>query len=81
MSGGIELRELGDRGHLTKQTQPIEPPLIDRAGGPGQLRGPTDLALDFLDELADLCRRRLGLLTLNADQRSLVLLIGEPDFG
>ena len=78
-AGRIELRELGDRRHLPQEPQPVEPPLIDGAGGPGQLRGPPHLALDLLDELADLGRRRLGLLALDADQGCLVLLKGEDD--
>ena len=80
VAGRIELRELGDRRHLPQQPQPVEPPLIDGAGGPGQLRGPSHLALDLLDELADLGRRGLGLLALDADQGCLVLLKGEDDF-
>ena len=77
--GRVELRELGDRRHLPQQSQSIEPPLIDCAGGPGQLRGPPYLALDFLDELADLGRRGLGLLALDPDQGRLVLLKREYD--
>src|SRR6516162_2191052 len=46
----------------------------------GELRSPPHLALDFLDELADLGRRRLGLLALDADQGLLVLLKGKPEF-
>ena len=80
-SGRIELRKLGDRRHLAQQPQPVKTPLVDGACRPRQLRGPSDLALDLLDELADLGRRRLGLLALDADEGSLVLLIGEPDFG
>ena len=80
-TGRIELRELGDRGHLAQQPQPVKTPLIDGAGRPGQLRGPPDLALDLLDELTDLGCRRLRLLALDADEGSLVLLIGKPDFG
>ena len=79
--GRIELRKLGDGGHLPQEPQPVKTPLIDGAGRPRQLRGPPDLALDFLDELPDLGCRRLRLLALDSDERSLVLLIGEPDFG
>ena len=67
-AGGIELRELGDGRHLAQEPQSVETPLIDGAGGPGQLRGPSHLALDLLDELADLGRCRLGLFALDADQ-------------
>jgi hypothetical protein len=80
VAGRIELRELGDRRHLPQQPQSIEPPLVDGAGGPRQLRGPPHLALDLFDELADLGRRGLGLLALDADQGCLVLLKGEDDF-
>ena len=79
-SGRVELRKLGDRRDLTQQSQPIEAALVDGSGRPRQLSGPPDLALDLLDERADLRRRRLRLLALDADQRGLVLLIGEPDF-
>src|SRR5215203_5521346 len=58
---------------------PVEAALLERARRPGQLHGPAELAFDLLDELADLCSRGLGLLALDADQRRLVLLVGEPD--
>ena len=70
----IELRQLGDRRHLAQETQRVEAALLQRARRPGQLHGPAELALDLLDELADLRRRGLGLLALDADQRRLVLL-------
>jgi hypothetical protein len=38
-----------------------------------------ELAFDFLDELADLRRRCLGLLVLNPDQGGLVLAIIEEN--
>ena len=75
----FELRQLGDGRHLAQETQRVEAALLERARRPGQLHGPAELALDLLDELADLCRRGLGLLALDADQRRLVLLVGEPD--
>ena len=75
----IHLGEFGDRGHLTQQPQRVEPALLDRARRPRQLRGPAELALDLLDELADLGGRRLGLLVLDPDQRGLVLAIIEED--
>ena len=75
LAGRIELRQLGDRGHLAQETQRVEAALLERARRPGQLHGPAELALDLLDELADLRRRGLGLLALDADQRRLVLLV------
>ena len=80
LAAGVELGELGDRRHLAQQAQRVEAALLQRARGPRQLRGPADLALDVLDELADLGGRGLGLLALDAGQRLLVLLIREPDF-
>src|SRR5262249_41917826 len=62
-----------------QQPQGVEPALLDRACRPRQLRGPTQLALDLLDELADLRGGGFRLLALNADQRGLVLLIVEED--
>ena len=76
----IELGKLGDRRHLPEQAQRVETALLERTRGPRQLRGPTDLALDLADELADFGGGRLRLLVLDADERGLVLLIGEPDF-
>ena len=67
-AGGIELREFGDGRHLAQEPQSVETSLIDGARGPRRLRGPPHLALDLLDELADLGRCRLGLLALDADQ-------------
>ncbi len=49
--GGIELRKLGDGGHLAQQPQGVEAALLDRAGRPRQLRGPAELALDLLATL------------------------------
>ena len=79
LARGIDLRQFGDGGDLAQQPQRVEAALLDRARRPRQLRGPAELAFDFLDELADLRRRRLGLLALDADQRGLVLLIVEID--
>src|SRR6185437_14430390 len=79
--------ELGDCRHLAKQPERIEPALLDRAAAlfvspadrPRKLRGPAELAFDLLDELADLCGRRLRLLLLDPDQRRLVLAVIEND--
>ena len=78
-AGGVELSELGDGGHLAQQPQGVEAALLDRARRPRQLRGPAELALDLLDELADLGGGGFRLLALDADQRRLVLLIIEED--
>ena len=79
MTGGIELGKLGDRRHLTQKPQSIEAPLLERARQPRQLGGPTDLSLNLVNELADLGCGGLGLFVLNAEQRGLIFLIGEPD--
>ena len=71
LAGGVELRKLGDCRDLAQQAPGVDPPLLQRARGPGQLRRPAELGLDLPDELADLVRRRLGLLVLDADERSL----------
>ncbi len=76
---GIDLRQFGDGGHLAQQPQRVEAPLLEGAVRPRQLRGPADLAFDLGDELLDLAGGALRLLALDADQRSLVLLVGEPD--
>jgi hypothetical protein len=73
--GRIDLRELGDGGNLTQQAQRVESPVVERSRRPRQLSGPAELALDLLDELADLGRGGFGLFALNADQRRLVLAI------
>ena len=75
----VDLGELGDRRHLAQQPQRVEAALLQRAGRPGQLRGPADLAFDFADELPDLAGRGLRLLALDADQRGLLFLIREVD--
>ena len=66
-----ELSQLGDGGDLPQQSRGVEPPLLDRASRPRQLRGRPTVP----DELADLGGRSLGLLALNADERSLIFLI------
>jgi hypothetical protein len=78
-AGGVELGELGDGGHLAQQPQRVEAALLDRTGRPRQLRGPAELALDLLDELADLGGGGFRLFALDADERRLVLLIIEED--
>src|SRR5262249_8262576 len=57
----------------------IEAALLDQAGRPRQLRGPAELAFDLADELPQLGRRRFHLLTLDTDERCLMLPIGEKD--
>src|SRR5712691_11979270 len=79
LAGGVDLRELGDGWNLAKEPQPVEAALLDRARRPRQLRGPAELALDLLDELADLGGGSLGLLALDADLRRLILSIIEQD--
>src|SRR6516165_11127911 len=78
-AGCVELRELGDGRNLTEQPQPIKTPLLNGAGRPRQLRRPAHLALDLLDEKADLLGRPFRLLALNADQRLGMLAVGEKD--
>ena len=80
LAAGIDLRKLGDRRNLTQQTQRIEAALFDGPGGPEQLRRPAHLTFDFLDELADLGRRRLRLLMLDLDQCVSMFPIGNPYF-
>ena len=78
-AAGIELRKLGNGRHLAQQPQRIEAALLDRPRRPRQLRGPAELALDLLDELADLGGGGFRLFALDADKRRLVLLIVEED--
>ena len=79
LAGRINLRQFGNSRHLPQQPQRIKPALLNRARRPRQLRRPAQLAFDFLDELADLCRCGLGLFVLNADQGCLVLTVVEED--
>src|SRR5215471_6952158 len=79
LAGCIELRELGDGGNLTEQPQPIKTPLLNGTGRPRQLRRPAHLALDLLNEEANLLGGPLRLLALNADQGLGVLAVGEKD--
>jgi hypothetical protein len=57
----------------------IEAALLDRARRPRQLRRPAELALNLLDELADLGGGGFRLFALDADERRFVLLIVEVD--
>ena len=79
VAGGVDLRQFGDRRHLAQQAKRIEAPLIERAVGPRQLRGPAHLTVDLGDEFLDLVGGGLRLQALGLDQRRLVLTIGEPD--
>src|SRR5262249_53474667 len=78
-AGGVELGELGGGGHWPQYPQGVEAALLDRGRRPRQLRGPAELALDLLDELADLGGGGFRLFALDADERRLVLLIIEQD--
>ena len=75
VAGRVDLGEFGDRRHLSQQPQRIETALLQRAGRPGQLRGPADLAFDLADELADLAGGGFRLLALDTHQRRLLFLI------
>ena len=79
LAAGVDLRQLGNGGHLPQQPQRIEAALLDRAGRPGQLRRPAELALNLLDELSDLGGGGFRLFALNADEGNLVLLVVEVD--
>src|SRR6516225_1980273 len=79
LASGVELGKLGDGRYLTEQPQSIKTPLLNGAGRPRQLRRPAHLALDLLDEEANLLGGPFRLLTLNADQRLGVLAVGEKD--
>ena len=76
---GIELPHLGDRRHLTQQPEIILAALVERRGGPLRMRRPADLALDLVDKPLDALGRRERLLLLQADQRGLGFLVGEPE--
>src|SRR5262249_58563849 len=76
---GINLREFRDRRDLAQQTHGVDSTLRQCCPNPGQLRGPSELSLDLPYELTDLARRRLGLLALNAEEGTLVLLIKKRD--
>ena len=80
MAGGVDLRQFGDRRHLAQQAQRVEAALLQRPVGPRQLGRPADLALDLRDEFLDLGGGGFRLFALDADQRGLVVPVGEPDF-
>src|SRR5215470_7454091 len=75
----VDLFKLGNCRHLAKQAPGVDPALFKRARVPRQLNGPAELRLDPVDELADLGRGHFGLLALNADERSPMLSVEEPD--
>src|SRR5215831_14914257 len=77
LAGGVELGKLGDGGYLTEQPQSIKTSLLNGAGRPRQLGRPAHLALDLLDEEANLLGGPFRLLALNADQRLGVLAVGK----
>ncbi len=78
-AAGVDLRQLGNCGHLPQQPQCIEAALLDGAGRPRQLRRPAELALDLLAELPDLGGGGFRLFALDADEGNLVLLVVEVD--
>ena len=72
---------LGDGGHLAEEPQVVQAPLLRcrPLGKVGGTRRPRDLGDDPMKEFLDAGRRRFRLLALHADQRRLVLLVGEID--
>ena len=79
MPAAIELRELGDGRHLAQEALGIKTALFKGSRIPRQLRGPADLIFDLANELADLAGSGRGLLVLQADEKSGLLLLGKPD--
>src|SRR6185295_17657160 len=64
---------VADGRNLPEQAGEVVTPVVKRIGRPGYLRGPADLALQLLEELADLVRRSLGLRALHADAEARVI--------
>ena len=54
------MRQLGDSRHLAQEPNSVKAALIERAGGPGQLRGPPDLRLDLPNEQAEAAAAKIG---------------------
>jgi hypothetical protein len=77
--GGVELGDRGHGWHQAQQTRRIHFPFIERFGTPRQQRRPRQLALDFLDVLADFRRGGFGLFLLNSCQQNVHLPIRKPD--
>ena len=71
----IDFGDLGNRRHLPEETHQIVSPVFNIFVGPRQLRGPTNLSLNFPDKLADFGRCRFALSSLNANEQSPLLLI------
>src|SRR5262249_1397397 len=77
----VEMKDLGDSGHVAK-----EPQIVDLALLPGRrgivergLGRPAHLSLYVLDELLDPRSRRNGLLVLDPDEPVLRLLVGKVE--
>ena len=79
LAAAVDERDLGDGGRLAQQAIVIDPPLLEPRGvrQQRQLRGPADLGLDLLDELADHRGRRDGLLLLDLGECLFLALVGE----
>ena len=68
------MRQFGDRGNLAQQAQAVEAPLLDGVSRPSQLRGPSHLTLDLLEELTDLGGCALGRLAYEQCLQSVAFL-------
>jgi hypothetical protein len=80
-SPGVELRNLGQRRHLTQQADCVQRPFVPRACAPRQLGRPSQLAFDLFEELADLLRDEFRLPALDAKEKRLLLLVRNPNIG
>ena len=78
-SGSIELRDVGDFGHLAQELQEFDAAQLDVAGIELRERGIGQLLLDLANVLLDARRCRDRLLLLQIAERGLVLLIREID--
>ena len=78
MPGGIEARDLHDRGHQAQQPQCVGLPLFRCLLRPDELLRPPELGFDLLDELADLGRRRFRLCALDANEPGCMIPVRGP---
>ena len=77
MPVAVDLRDVGDLGHLPQQLQELDAAELDVARVELRQRGVGELLLDLADVLLDAGGRRDGLLVLQVAQRGFVLLVAE----
>ena len=75
----VDQSQLGDRRHLPQKPQRFQVPLLRVAAAPGAMGHPAQLRFDATNEIRDARRCRIGMGTVNSDEKRFLIAVGPPD--